>query len=260
MDFYWRLLREQKTSAFRLTEQVVRRDAEMPWHCHSTAYISFLLAGSYAEQTRATDHSCSTGTVIWHAAGETHRDRFSQQGGHLLSIEFRDEWLRNTETAAKVELTNVPHFSYGGPRYSLGLSLYHFLNTGREAPEDLAIELLSLYARHRDGSRQPDWFARVLELIHDAHDEQLSLSTVARVAGVHSVHVSRSFRRWLGCTFTEYLGQVRLRRALDLLQGSRRPVVDVAIESGFADHAHLCRSFKRGTGTTPSAYRTHLQG
>jgi transcriptional regulator GlxA family with amidase domain len=53
---------------------------------------------------------------------------------------------------------------------------------------------------------------------------------------------------------------VRLRRAFDLLHGSAESLVDVAVESGFADHAHMCRSFKRSTGITPSAYRTRFRG
>jgi AraC-like DNA-binding protein len=37
-------------------------------------------------------------------------------------------------------------------------------------------------------------------------------------------------------------------------------MVGVALESGFADHAHMCRTFKRSTGMTPSGYRKLIQG
>jgi AraC family transcriptional regulator len=140
----------------------------------------------------------------------------------------------------------------------MGLSLYHFLNTGRDSPEDLATELLGLYEYSSDRSGQPQWFGRVLQLVYDAYGENLTLAAAAKVAGVHPVHVSRSFRRLLGCTFVEYLRQVRLRRAFDLLRSSTMALVDVALQCGFSDHSHMSRSFKRSTGITPSAYRTYF--
>ncbi len=88
-----------------------------------------------------------------------------------------------------------------------------------------------------------------------ASDERLTLAAIAQEAGVHPVHVARSFRRFTGCTFSDYVGQTRLRRAFDLLVTSRHSIVDVAYECGFADHAHLCRTFKRTTGLTPTEFR-----
>ena len=200
-------------------------------------------AGAYEERTRARERIFSMGTVIWHSAGEIHRDRFCMEGGHLLNLEFREDWLQSIHV--EVAGAEGPRFSRGGRPYSLALSLYRCLNTGCEAPEDLAIELLIPYTRCCNDPRQPEWFGQVLELIYDACDEQLTLATAAGIAGVHPVHISRSFRRLLGCTFSEYLGQVRLRRAFDLLRGATKPLVDVALECGFADHPHMCRSFKQ---------------
>jgi len=255
VEFKGHVLREKATAAFCVTETIFDGDVTLPRHEHSKAYVSFLLAGAYVERTRASERDCSMGTVIWHPAGETHSDRFCEQGGHLLNLEFQKDWLRRIQS--DVQLTQ-PYSSCGGLPYLMGLSLYHFLNTGHRTPEDLAIELLSLYTPSFDHPMQPDWFGRVLQLIHDAYGENLTLAVAARAGGVHPVHVSRSFRRVLGCTFTEYLGQVRLRRVFDFLRSSTLALVDVAVLCGFADHAHMSRSFKRNTGITPSAYRSYL--
>jgi AraC family transcriptional regulator len=86
-------------------------------------------------------------------------------------------------------------------------------------------------------------------------EQQLSLASLALAVGVHPVHVARSFRRFLGYTFGDHLAKIRIRKAFSLLVNSRTPIVDVAYACGFADHAHLCRAFKRSTGLTPSAFR-----
>jgi len=256
MEFKGHVLRQQVTSAFRVTESVFGGNQEVPTHQHRSAYVSFLLAGAYVERTRTAERECSMGTVVWHFAGETHSDYFTKHGGHLLNLEFRDDWLRNTRSI--IEIADEPRAACGGPLFSLGLDLYHFVNTGRKVPEDIATELLGFYTRFSDGPRKPEWLARVLQLIYDTYGENLTLATAAKIAGVHPVHISRSFRRLIGCTFLQYVRQVRIRRSFDLLRGSATPLVDVALECGFADHAHMSRSIKRSIGITPSAYRARL--
>lgn len=258
MGFHGQILRQQLTSPFRVTETLFIGDQELPWHRHETAYVSFLLAGAYLERTRRADNLCSMGTVIWHAPGETHRDCFGKLGGHLLNLEFHKPWLQSI--GAEVDLPQKSRSCRGGLSYLLGLNIFHFLNTGIDVPEHLAMELLSLNASCRDDKKQPPWLHRTVEFIHDLHCERLTLNTVAGVAGVHPVHVCRTFHRVFGCTFGAYLSQTGLRRAFDLLQGSSKPLVDVALECGFADQAHMCRKFKRCTGITPSAYRKLVRG
>ncbi len=92
--------------------------------------------------------------------------------------------------------------------------------------------------------------------MNDEHCRTLTLKQASELAGVHPVHVSRSFRRKLGCTFREYLTLIRLRRAADLLKRSLTGITEIAHACGFSDHAHFTRTFKRATGLTPTAYRT----
>lgn len=86
----------------------------------------------------------------------------------------------------------------------------------------------------------------------------MRLKDVARAFAVHPVHVARTFREGLGCTLRELLSRVRVRRACDLLCEPRWNIAQVAVQCGFSDHAHLCRTFKGVTGLTPSAYRAHV--
>jgi AraC family transcriptional regulator len=255
--FQGQVLRHRQTPAFRLTETVFRGDAILRWHEHETAYVSFLLAGGYEERTRLGKRDCSMGAVIWHPAGETHSDRFSKEGGHILNLEFRSRWLQSIRSEAA--LPENARFFWGGLAYALGLKLYRFLNSGVEAPSDLAIEFLRLCAGSCDGHQQPAWVGRVLELIYETYNEKITLGQAAEVAGVHPVHVSRSFRRFLGCNFNTYIAQVRLRRVFDLLRQSEESIAYLAAECGFADQPHMCRRFKQSTGITPSTYRRSMR-
>jgi AraC family transcriptional regulator len=81
------------------------------------------------------------------------------------------------------------------------------------------------------------------------------LETLARVAGVHRVHVARAFRDHLGCTVGDYVRRLRVQRACELLTATSLSLPDVAVRAGFFDQSHMTRVVKRFLGTTPAALR-----
>ena len=83
--------------------------------------------------------------------------------------------------------------------------------------------------------------------------------SLARTAGVHRVHLSRSFHRYYGVTPGEFLRTTRLHYALGALAESNLSIAEIALESGFADQSHLTRVFGRRFGVSPARYRRQLQ-
>ena len=81
------------------------------------------------------------------------------------------------------------------------------------------------------------------------------MGEVARDAGVHPVHLARTFRRFFGCTPAEYLRSRRVEQAALLVRVTQRPLAEIALECGFFDQSHLTRAFARVLGVSPAAYR-----
>ena len=249
-------IRRKQIGAFRIIEKYYSADTALPLHEHETAYVSFLLAGAYMEVSQQEERNCSSGTVIWHPRTEAHADWFHSGGGHLLDLEIDPAWLGD----AAQELDLVPQaciFRDGLP-YSLGLRVYRALSAESDAVEDVATELLGFFFTGPLDRRPPSWFNRALQLCSEIEGGPVSLASLAFAVGVHPVHLARSFRRFLGCTFGDHLAKLRIGKAFELLN-SERPIVEVAYACGFADHAHLCRDFKKSTGLTPSAFRSAVQ-
>jgi AraC family transcriptional regulator len=82
-----------------------------------------------------------------------------------------------------------------------------------------------------------------------------SLTALAREAGVHPVHLARTFRRIQGCTLGDYVRHLRLEWARRQLSGTDRPIAEVALSCGFADQSHFTRAFRAGYDMTPAAFR-----
>ena len=95
---------------------------------------------------------------------------------------------------------------------------------------------------------------RVQEILLQAGSE---FPTCAKVA--MQLHMSEStLQRHLqneGNRYQHLLDQVRYRLAMEYLQGTNLPVVEIANLLGFSDAANFRRSFKRWSTTTPSAVR-----
>jgi AraC-like DNA-binding protein len=94
----------------------------------------------------------------------------------------------------------------------------------------------------------------------DSHfSESLTLDELARLTGLQKNYLCRAFKAHTGQTVLNYILQQRLGQAMLLLRQTDRPVVDIAIESGFNDLPHFNRTFRREVEMTPREYRRQWQ-
>jgi len=91
------------------------------------------------------------------------------------------------------------------------------------------------------------------EYLEEHAEENVTLTALARCAGLSAFHLCRVFREAVGMTPHAYQTQVRVRRAKSLLRAGL-PITQAAAEAGFYDQAHLNRHFKRVLGVTPGRY------
>lgn len=78
---------------------------------------------------------------------------------------------------------------------------------------------------------------------------------LAARAGLEPRTFLRRFRGATGLRPTEYAQQIRIARARDALELSRRPVERIAWEVGYGDPAAFRKIFQRVTGLPPAEYR-----
>lgn len=95
---------------------------------------------------------------------------------------------------------------------------------------------------------------RVRLALDAAVGRRVSLSEMARMAGLSRFHFLRAFTRAYGVTPYAYSVNQRVMAARQLLVRGR-PISMAALEAGFADQAHLTRVFLRTVGVTPGEYR-----
>lgn len=101
--------------------------------------------------------------------------------------------------------------------------------------------------------REPRLILQVRQYLEAHHARVVTLAELATLTGRSAFHVSRVFREHVGLPPYAYLAQVRVRRALALLEQGHSATT-VAHETGFVDQSHLSRHFKRSMGMAPGQY------
>ena len=92
------------------------------------------------------------------------------------------------------------------------------------------------------------------ELIRERCTEALKLEDICAAAGLSPSYLTRSFRRCYGMTPHAYLINSRVQFAQARLRRGGQ-IAEVALAAGFADQAHLQRTFKQLLAATPGQYR-----
>ena len=119
----------------------------------------------------------------------------------------------------------------------------------------------ALAARRRSHSHAVKSVAmRVREYVDAEYcSNALSLESVAAYVHKTPAYISRVFKNELGCNFSDYLTEKRMRLAAQLLAQPEGKVYRIAAQCGYADTSHFIRVFKRFYGVSPMEYRT-VQG
>jgi two-component system response regulator YesN len=94
------------------------------------------------------------------------------------------------------------------------------------------------------------------DYINRHYNEELSLEDVSREVNLSPQYFSRFFKNETGCNFIDYLTQVRINKAIELLKEKNLSVKEVCYTIGYNDPNYFSRIFKKITGYSPSDHKS----
>jgi AraC-like DNA-binding protein len=182
-----------------------------------------------------------------------------------LQSELAQPAQRRLPLPERVHLTPLIQFAVYRRHRALSLGL----DVPTAHTEQAALSLLAFVAR--GASQQHAWAAqresgRLVE--HAALARQVcaelearpgdahSLAGLAEKVGVSPFHLAHVFRSQMGVSLHQYLLQLRLLTALELLRDGARNLSSLALDLGFAHHSHFSSVFLRAIGYSPRVVRS----
>lgn len=131
--------------------------------------------------------------------------------------------------------------------HALAARLFTLMNRSISRPNpDLAGEL---HSRILNG---------IIERIEANPLEQFDLAALAAESGYSYTRFIHAFRAQTGLSPHRYIVRLRLSRAKQLMRNRSLTLLEIALESGFASHAHFTHAFRQHVGCAPSQFRTAL--
>jgi AraC-like DNA-binding protein len=237
-------------------------------HMHDFYAVSVNDQGRGAFDCRREAHDAAPGTCSLIAPGEIHTGRATSGDGWIyrnlhidaslmtrllestgwrgpLDVSFRSSLVRDPVLAARLArvLASMSESSSLLKNESLLLTVvarlvtHHFI--GGHPFSAVGRELAAV--------------TRVREWLDTNSEQNVSIRSLAGLAGLSHYYLVRAFHRQVGVPPHRYQTIVRVHRARRLLK-SGAAVAEVAHSAGFCDQSHLNRCFKRTLGVTPGRY------
>lgn len=240
----------------------------VPRHVHGVFSLNAVDAGAFIHETKQEKYGVTPGSIFVVNIGDAHSG--STPAGYnysSCSIRIAPTWLHTLITQITGSGYDSIHL-HQPVIQDLELS-QHILNlqqvlgerTTELEKECLMLDLLAkLLERHATGmnpvvlGNEHTPISRVCEYLQDCSNENVSLEKLSKIAGLSPFHLARIFSQEIGVPPHTYQLQVRLRKATDLL-ALGRPIVEVALETGFCDQSHFQKAFKKKFGITPRLYK-----
>ena len=104
-------------------------------------------------------------------------------------------------------------------------------------------------------SEQNEQVQQAVQLFHNRFQENFSLADYARQCGMSVCWFTRIFHRQMGVSPRQYLTDVRINKAKELLTSSSYNIGEISAVVGYENPLYFSRLFKKHTGFSPSEYR-----
>jgi two-component system response regulator YesN len=139
---------------------------------------------------------------------------------------------------------------------------FEFLDYSEMKEKFMNLESLSEYVYEQlsypDREQLGDANNKFMELLHYTNKhfhEELFLKDLSTKFFINVSYCCELFKKVTGMTFSQYMTDLRMKKASELLQNSNLSIADVCKSVGYSDYFYFNKVFKRNLGCTPSKYR-----
>jgi two-component system response regulator YesN len=113
--------------------------------------------------------------------------------------------------------------------------------------------------RHSQSSHHSLLKEMELYIRNHFHEEELNLTAIAAHVHISPAYASTLFKKYKGMNFSEYLVQLRMDKAAELLSATDSKSYEVSEQVGYRNPQYFSVLFKKHFGKSPSEYRKDRQ-
>lgn len=246
-DFLGFTSKKHETDSLAISLVSYREKVSEDWHYHENIHLSSILVGGNRESRKNKDITVVPGKLLTYREGEIHRNRNTAHPSLNLNIEFLPNFFNDQLRLSNLREDEIAYLSILKIYYELAMNDYFSAQS--------ILEIVTSLFYKSDTSRPPEWINELKSLLNDRWDEFISLEEISNELGLHPVSISKGFSKYAGQTLSNYMRLVKVKKATQLVLGSKLPLTEIAHTCGFSDQSHMYRLFTLYTGFNPKSLR-----
>lgn len=108
--------------------------------------------------------------------------------------------------------------------------------------------------KEKQNIRSRQFVEESIRYMKEHYAEDISLESIANKFFLNQTYFSRLFKQCTGSTFTDYLIELRMEKAKELLKTGKYKVYEISAKVGYHSEKYFFRIFKQYTGCSPTEY------
>lgn len=95
--------------------------------------------------------------------------------------------------------------------------------------------------------------------IRENYDKELNMAVVSNHISMNYSLFSYAFKQYTGTNFVNFLKDIRMEKAKELLENTDLRIVEISQKIGYENEKHFMKIFKVTCGVSPTEYRKNMQ-
>ena len=126
---------------------------------------------------------------------------------------------------------------------------------------EMLITLLSADGKHSSytPAKKIAKIQNAIDYLNDHYYEDISNDFLSGMTNVSTVYFRKIFTSAFGISPIQYLHDLRIKKAKEMLESDYGTLTDVAISVGYPNLFHFSKMFKKITGTSPGSYAKQIK-
>lgn len=106
----------------------------------------------------------------------------------------------------------------------------------------------------------PDSFLAIMKYLNDNFQHDISLKRISENLHLNPSYISQLVKNETGATYTQYVTELRMEKAKELLKTTKLSLSEISEAVGFNDYFYFIKKFKREVGVTPGKFLQYEKG
>ncbi len=256
----YHIYQQRTIGNIKLIETYYPAQCYYTWHYDGLSKLSIVLSGTLRERHGNHEEIASSTSFVIKPNFIKHENLFGPLGARVISFIPKDplfqEWLNQKE------ITGLKWF-HGVEASRVIIRLLRLVK-GRPDPNEVEDSLIDLFGLQSTSKRlrqkaKPDWLVLLEQRLRDEFEQPIRTRDLASWVGLHPVYMARVFRKYFDCSIKEFIGRLRLKRAMHDLSIDQHSLSHIAYDLGFADQSHMTRVFNKDLNISPGKFRKLIQ-